>query len=53
MLQAMDPLLELMAGHRSVRALLPTPVPDDAVRAAVIAARQAATSSWVQAYSPL
>lgn len=47
----MHPLLELMAAHRSVRAFLPTPIPDEHLREAIGAARQAATSSWVHAYS--
>lgn len=46
----MDAILELMAAHRSVRTFLTTPVPDAHIHAAVSAARQAATSSWVQAY---
>lgn len=47
----MHPLLELMAAHRSVRAFLPTPIPEDHLQDAIGTARQAATSSWVQAYT--
>jgi len=46
-------VLRTMADHRSVRAFLPDPVPDAHVRRAVEAARQAATSSWIHAYSLL
>lgn len=49
----MNTLLETMARHRSVRTFLPDAVPDEHVRQAVSAARQAATSSWIQAYSLL
>jgi FMN reductase (NADPH) len=49
----MNDLLAAMSAHRSVRAYLPTPVPDDHIRAAVTSAQQAATSSWIQAYSLL
>lgn len=47
----MHPLLELMAAHRSVRSFLPEPVPEEQLRDAITAARQAATSSWIHAYS--
>ncbi|MEM8710266.1 MAG: nitroreductase family protein [Planctomycetota bacterium] len=43
-------VLGLMARHRSVRAYLPRPVPDEAVRRAIASAQQAATSSWIQGY---
>ncbi|MDA1266343.1 MAG: nitroreductase family protein [Planctomycetota bacterium] len=46
----MNPTLEQMAAHRSVRRFLPTPVTDAQIEAAVRAARMASTSSWVQAY---
>lgn len=49
----MNSTLETMARHRSVRAFLPDPVPEEHIRHAVTAARQAATSSWIQAYSLL
>ena len=46
-------LTETMAGHRSIRRFLPDPVPEETIREAVQAAQQAATSSWIQAYSLL
>ena len=46
----MNPTINLMASHRSVRRFHPTPVPDEDVGAAVNAARMASTSSWIQAY---
>ena len=49
----MNPTLELLAGHRTHRSFLDEPLPDEHVHAAVAAAQQAATSSWVQAYSLL
>jgi len=49
----MNDLLATMSAHRSVRAFLDTPVPDEHIRAAVEAARMAATSSWIQAYALL
>jgi nitroreductase len=49
----MNTLLQTMALHRSVRAFLPDPVPEQHIHEAVTAARQAATSSWIQAYSLL
>lgn len=48
-----DPVLETMRRHRSVRAFLPEPLPDGAIREAVGAAQQAATSSWIQGYALL
>jgi len=48
-----DPVLEQQAAHRSVRAFLPDALPDADIRRAVEAARQAATSSWIHAYSLL
>jgi FMN reductase (NADPH) len=45
----MNGLLTTMSAHRSVRAFLETPVPDEHIRSAVEAARMAATSSWIQA----
>ena len=49
----MNEILSVMSAHRSVRAFLPDPVQDEDISRAVAAARQAATSSWVQAYSLL
>ncbi|MCB9897665.1 MAG: NADPH-dependent oxidoreductase [Planctomycetes bacterium] len=49
----MNDVLRTMAAHRTVRAYLPDPVPDEHLRAAVEAARCAPTSSWIQAYSLL
>ncbi len=49
----MNETLKIMARHRSVRAYRPDPVPDAEIRRAVQAAQQAATSSWIQAYSLL
>lgn len=46
----MNETLDLMAAHRSVRRFQDTPVPAEHIRAAVSAARQASTSSWIQAY---
>ncbi len=48
-----NPVLARMAAHRSVRRFAPTPVPAATIEAAVRAAEQAATSSWIQAYSLL
>lgn len=47
----MNDVLETMAAHRSVRHYLPDPLPADAIAAAVRAAQQASTSSWIQAYA--
>jgi len=47
----MDPVLRLIAGHRSVRSFEPTRLDDDVVRECVAAAQQAATSSNVQPYA--
>jgi FMN reductase (NADPH) len=46
-------VLRVMAAHRSIRRFHSAPVPDEHVRIAVAAAQQAATSSWIQAYSLL
>lgn len=48
-----DAVLELLAGHRSIRSFTDAPVPDADVEQAVAAAQQAATSSHIQAYSLL
>lgn len=47
----MNPVLALMAAHRTVRRFLAEPVDDETVRAAVAAAQRASTSSAVQAYA--
>ncbi len=47
----MNPVLELMSDHRSVRAFTDEPVSDEVVRRAVGAAQMAATSSHIQAYA--
>jgi len=49
----MNPILETMAAHRTVRRFAPRPLDDETVRRAVGAAQQAATSSNVQAYACL
>jgi FMN reductase (NADPH) len=49
----MNALLEGMARHRSVRAFSRDLGPDAHIHEAVAAARQAATSSWIQAYALL
>ncbi|RKY15686.1 MAG: NADPH-dependent oxidoreductase, partial [Planctomycetota bacterium] len=49
----MNQILASMSAHRSVRSFLDTEVPDAHIREAVQAARLAATSSWIQAYSLL
>ena len=49
----MNPTLDLLAAHRSIRAFRPDPVPDAHLRLAVERAQCAATSSHVQAYSLL
>jgi nitroreductase len=49
----MDPVLELLRSHSSVRDYLPEPVSPALVRECVAAAQQAATSSHVQAYGLL
>ena len=41
----MNPTLELMAGHRSIRAFEPGELPDADVREAVSAAQMAATAA--------
>lgn len=43
--------LETLLSHRSVRAYLPQPVPDDVLNIAISAAQSAATSSNLQAWS--
>lgn len=48
-----DAVLELLAGHRSIRAFKDMPIPDGDVERAVRAAQQAASSSHIQAYSLL
>jgi FMN reductase (NADPH) len=48
-----ETVLQLLAAHRSVRAFLPDAVPEQDIRRAVDAARQASTSSWIHAYSLL
>jgi nitroreductase len=49
----MDPVLQLLASHASVRSFRPEPVPQELVRECVAAAQQAATSSNVQGYGLL
>jgi nitroreductase len=48
-----EQVLELLAGHRSIRAFKDAPLPEADVERAVRAAQQAATSSHIQAYSLL
>ena len=47
----MNPTLELLANHRSIRAFEDAPVPDADLEAAVRSGQAAATSSHIQAYS--
>ncbi len=49
----MDPILELLARHRTIRAFTGARVPDELVRECVGAAQMAATSSNVQGYGLL
>jgi len=49
----MDPFLELLASHRTIRAFTEAPVSDEVVRSCVGAAQMAATSSNVQGYGIL
>jgi nitroreductase len=49
----MSTVLDLLHGHRSIRAFAPTPVPEADLRRAVAAGQMASTSSAVQAYSVL
>ena len=46
----MNPTIQTMLNHRSVRDFIPDPVPDDHIRQAVEAGQMASTSSAVQAY---
>ena len=47
----MNDTLTIMSAHRSVRHYLSSPLPEAHVHAAVGAAQQAASSSWIQAYA--
>lgn len=49
----MNPVLDQIQAHRSIRKYASTPVPDEEIAACVRAAQQAATSSHVQAYGLL
>jgi nitroreductase len=49
----MNPTIDLIRAHRSIRRYEPTPVPDEDVRRAVEAGQAASTSSAVQAYALL
>lgn len=46
----MNPTIDLIRRHRSIRAFAPDPVPDDHLHAAIEAGQAASTSSGVQAY---
>ena len=46
----MNPVLDCLRSHRTIRAFRPDPLPDEEVEAAVRAAQCASTSSHVQAY---
>ena len=46
-----NPLIESLLGHRTVRAFLPDPVPEDTLALMVAAAQSAATSSNLQTWS--
>ncbi|MEO0650420.1 MAG: nitroreductase family protein, partial [Planctomycetota bacterium] len=47
----MNPTLDLLGAHRSIRAFAPDPVPDEHLRLAIERGQCAATSSHIQAYS--
>ncbi|MCG8565025.1 MAG: nitroreductase family protein, partial [Desulfobacterales bacterium] len=47
----MNPVLELLAGHRSIRKFTSTPVDDAVVEELLSVAQYASTSSHIQAYS--
>jgi FMN reductase (NADPH) len=47
----MNPVVELLRNHRSIRKFKPDPVPEEMLEAIVGAAQMASTSSNVQAYS--
>ena len=47
----MNPVLDCLSAHRSIRRFAARRVPDKDVRAAVAAAQCSATSHWVQAYA--
>ncbi len=49
----MNDILDLLAGHRSVRRFKPDPIPEPHLDAAVRAGQQAATSSNIQAYAAI
>lgn len=49
----MNPTIDLLKRHRSIRAFAPEPVPDEHIRRAVEAGQAASTSSAVQAYAVL
>ena len=49
----MNPVLEQIQAHRSIRKFAPTPLPEEAIETCGRAAQQAATSSHVQAYGLL
>ncbi len=49
----MNPVVELLNGHRSIRRFRPDPVPREHLEAAVRAGQMASTSSAVQAYCAL
>jgi nitroreductase len=49
----MNPILELLRSHRTIRSFERTPLPREDLHRAVAAAQQASTSSHVQAYSAL
>ncbi|MCA1793988.1 MAG: nitroreductase family protein, partial [Desulfobacteraceae bacterium] len=47
----MNPILDLLSAHRSIRKFLDTPVDADLLRSLVVAAQCTSTSHHVQAYT--
>ncbi|MDF2722700.1 MAG: oxygen-insensitive nitroreductase [Paenibacillus sp.] len=47
----MNPIIDLLQSHQSIRQYMPDPIPEEALQAIVQSAQRASTSSNVQAYS--